>query len=56
MFGDPEHKSPEMMHKWAYTFNAMQVLLESLGYREVNGRKRPETHIAVRDMRFEARK
>ena len=56
LYGDPKYKNPAMCHRWAYTYSTLRELLESVGFRDINSGKRPQTHIPFRDMRFEARK
>lgn len=50
LYGDPRHKRPEMMHKWAYTTLALTRLMAQVGL--VNLRPEPpQFHFPVRDMR-----
>ena len=52
LYGDPNYKSIEMSHKWAWSASELIDLLESLGMTAEQ--KEPKTHIPVRDMRIEA--
>lgn len=53
LYGDPGHKDEKMCHRWAYSVNALRALLGVVGFQEIEERK-PEYHVAVRDMRMEA--
>lgn len=54
LYGDPKYKSPEMMHKWCYSFDSMEKLLTAVGFVGVDVSKEVRTHIPARDMRAEA--
>ena len=51
LYGDPRHRDPDMMHKWAYTRPQLGKLMVQAGLENV----RPEPtqfHQAIRDMRM----
>lgn len=57
-YGDPRDKNPLMCHKWAYWFDSLKPLVESIGFRSV--KELPTQFHAIgrdhRDFRLEARK
>lgn len=51
LYGDPRHKSPEMMHRWCYSRKQIYMLMAGAGLENV----RPEPvrfHQPIRDMRM----
>lgn len=57
LYGDPQHRSPFMCHRWGYTPATLAALLHACGFTNIDHRA-PQTHGARinRDMRIEARK
>lgn len=55
LYGDPSYKDETMCHHWCWSESALESLLKSVGLKDVTS-KEPKFHIAIRDMRFEARK
>ena len=52
LYGDPRHKSPEMMHRWCYGKTQMARLMNEAGF--VNIAPAPvRFHHPIRDMRME---
>lgn len=51
LYGDPRHKSPEMMHRWCYNKTQIMRLMATAGL--VNLRSEPvRFHHPIRDMRI----
>lgn len=50
LYGDPRHKSPEMMHRWCYSALQLQKLMTAAGLVEVH-QEPARFHHPVRDMR-----
>lgn len=51
LYGDPRHKSPEMMHRWCYNRKQIYMLMAGAGLENI----RPEPvrfHQPIRDMRM----
>lgn len=55
LFGDPGYKTPDMMHKWCYSYHELEEMLGDAGLIEIM-REQPQTHQKRRDMRMTARK
>ena len=55
LYGDPHETKPGMEHKWAWSIEEIEVVLQELGYRDVQVME-PKFHIPARDMRVEALK
>lgn len=55
IWGNPEHLSVSMMHKWGYTLDSVKTLVEHAGFTNVQF-ARPRYHFAERDMRLTAAK
>lgn len=51
-WGDPQHKSVEMTHKWGWFTKPMSDMLHSVGFSSVE-QAEPRYHFPFRDMRFE---
>lgn len=56
LLGDPKHKDPLMMHRWAWTPRTLMIELHNAGFRKIK-EKWPQFHRQRkhRDMRLEAR-
>ncbi|OGO27212.1 MAG: hypothetical protein A2W33_04340 [Chloroflexi bacterium RBG_16_52_11] len=55
LFGDPSHKNPLIMNKWAYSPDTLSELVRHCGFENIE--ILPATyHNAVRDFRIKARK
>lgn len=55
LFGGPAGENPLMVHKWAYSFEALRKVVRDTGFEKV--KRRPvQFHKKNRDMRLEARK
>lgn len=55
LYGDPKYRAQEMMHKWCYSWNELEQLLDDLGLIEIT-REKPQTHQVHRDMRMTGRR
>ena len=53
IWGDPKYQDPKMCHKWGYTKNMLQELLDSVGFEAITLQP-PRYHFPMRDMRAEA--
>ena len=50
LYGDPGHKDPLMVHRWAWTFSAIKPFLEAHGFTNCK-EERTEWHLMGRDVR-----
>ena len=55
LYGDPNYHSEEMTHKWAWSVGELEMVLDSLGMKEIT-ESQPTTHHPIRDMRMTSRK
>ena len=55
LFGDPRDPKPDMLHKWCWSKAELTDSLMGVNFQDIQV-KEPIFHLAVRDMRVEARK
>jgi hypothetical protein len=55
MFGDPTHRDPLMMNRWAYTPESLAAMLEHAGFRRISAMAARHHGRSERDFRVEAR-
>jgi SAM-dependent methyltransferase len=55
LWGNPDFKSPLMMHKWGYTIDELTQVLQKSGFSDIKS-VTPRYHQPLRDMRLEATK
>jgi predicted SAM-dependent methyltransferase len=51
LYGDPGYNDERMCHRWAYSVSMLKALMETVGLFHVE-QKKPEYHVAIRDMRM----
>ena len=51
LYGDPVHKSVEMLHKWCYTSTELIAAMRDAGFKDVR-EEQPKFHKPHRDMRI----
>lgn len=52
-WGDPKYRDPAMCHKWGYSYEQLQKLVEEAGFKDVTF-MHARYHFPIRDMRMEA--
>ncbi len=52
LWGDPQHKTTEMMHKWGWFVTPLREMLEAVGMQNITFME-PNYHFKRRDIRVE---
>ncbi len=50
LYGDPKWENPAMCHRWCYSVSELTKMMELHGLRVTS--EKPQTHVAIRDMRL----